>query len=94
MKENREQLGVHGALDTLAQVAISQHDPVRGVRLAGAAAHLRRLNGLRSWPVVERRLDERLTAAQATLSPEDYQDLWDDGYSMTASDALTFALRP
>jgi predicted ATPase/DNA-binding XRE family transcriptional regulator len=91
MCETGEQLGLHGALDTLACLAVSQGNPARAVRLSGAAAHLRALHGLRSWPVVQRRVEERLATTRTVLTPDEYQGLWDDGYAMTPTDALTFA---
>jgi hypothetical protein len=91
MCETGEQLGLHGALDTLACLAVSQGNPARAVRLSGAAAHLRALHGLRSWPVVQRRVEERLATTRTVLTPDEYQALWDDGYAMTPTDALTFA---
>jgi predicted ATPase len=93
MQTTGEQLALHGALDTLAGIALSQHDPARGVPLAGAAARLRQLHNVQSWPVVQRRLQEQLTAAQSKLTPAEYQDLWDDGYTLTPPQALDLALK-
>jgi predicted ATPase/DNA-binding XRE family transcriptional regulator len=93
MRDTGERLAVHGVLDTLAQLAVTDGRPAHGIRLAGAAEHLRQLSGIRSWPVVERRRERWLAAARTALTPEEYQDCWDDGQAMTVSEALTFALR-
>jgi hypothetical protein len=93
MRDTGERLAVHGVLDTLGQLAVTDGRPAHGIRLAGAAEHLRQLSGIRSWPVVERRRERWLAAARTALTPEEYQDCWDDGQAMTVSEALTLALR-
>ena len=92
MRDTGERLGLHGALDTLAELAVAHGDLAYGVRLAGAAEHLRELSGTRSWPVVERQRERFLTTARAGLTPEDYRNHWDDGYSMTVGEVVDLAL--
>jgi tetratricopeptide (TPR) repeat protein len=92
MEAAGEELGIHGALDSLARLAAADHHPGRAVRLAGAAQHLRTLHGTRSWPTTERARVGWLNVARTELGDSAYETTWLAGLSMTREAAVTQAL--
>jgi tetratricopeptide (TPR) repeat protein len=92
MTEAGEELGLHGALDSLAHLAAVDQNPVRAVRLAGAAQHLRTLHGTRSWPTTERIRTDWQAAARIDLGDSAYETAWTEGIVMSRDEAVTHAL--
>jgi tetratricopeptide (TPR) repeat protein len=92
MMEAGEELGLHGALDSLARLAALKHDPERAVRLAGAAHHLRTLHGTRSWPTTERAREGWQAAVRIDLGNPAYESAWAEGLAMTRDAAVTESL--
>ncbi len=87
-----EELGLHGALDSLAHLAALKHNFERAVCLAGAAQHLRDLHGTRSWPTTERNRTGWLADARIDLGDSAYETTWAEGLAMTREECLTQAL--
>jgi hypothetical protein len=86
-----ERLGIHGVLDAFAELAMTEGQVRRAVRLAGAADGLRRRQGTRSWPVLARRRETWLAHARTMLGDATLQSLLDAGGGMSADDAVAFA---
>jgi non-specific serine/threonine protein kinase len=92
MSRTGERLGIHGALDAFAELAIADRQVHRAVRLAGAAAGLRRRQGTQSWPVMARRREQWLARARTLLDDVTLGSLWQAGDAMSAEEAIDFAL--
>ena len=92
MREVGEDLGLHGALDTIAHLAAAQGQIERAVRLAAAAHQLRAASGTQSWPVVERTRAQWLTSARETLGHNTFRAAWAQGEAMTTTQAIAYAL--
>jgi non-specific serine/threonine protein kinase len=92
MREDGEKLGIHGALDSFAHLAVTQGQTERAVRLAGAATRLRATSGTHSWPVVGRFRTQWLAAAHETLDEQSFQAAWEQGQAMTPDQAIACAL--
>ena len=92
MRKVGETLGIPGALDTVAHLAITQGQVERAVRLAGAAEQLRTASGTHPWPVAERTRTRWLTAAHETLDETLFRAAWAQGQSTTQQQAIAYAL--
>jgi predicted ATPase/DNA-binding XRE family transcriptional regulator len=92
MIEVGEQLGLHGALDSVAHLSESAGQAARAVRLAAAAARLRATSGTRSWPVVERSRARWLASARETLGERAFQSAEAEGQALTREQAVAEAL--
>jgi predicted ATPase/DNA-binding XRE family transcriptional regulator len=92
MREVGEKLGIPGALDTFAHLAVTQGQAERAVRLAGAATRLRATSGTHSWPVMQRRRTRWLASARETLDEAAFQAAWTEGQAMTPEQAIAHAL--
>jgi non-specific serine/threonine protein kinase len=87
-----ERLGIHGVLDAFAELAMTDGEAERAVRLAGAADRLRRRQGTKSWPVLARRREQWLTRARSVLGNATLEVVWEAGSAMSADDAVALAL--
>jgi predicted ATPase/class 3 adenylate cyclase/TolA-binding protein len=80
------------ALDAFAGLAAAQGQPERAVRLAGAAAALRRARNQGTWPVWQQWLDQRLDPTRRALTQEAYAAAWAEGQAMSLEQAVADAL--
>lgn len=92
MREVGENLGIPGALDTVAHLAVTQGQFERAVRLAGAAEQLRTASGTHTWPVAERTRTQWLTSARETLNETLFRAAWAQGQATTQQQAIAYAL--
>jgi hypothetical protein len=92
MRALGENLGVPGALDTVAHLAVTRGQMERAVRLAGAAEQLRAARGIHSWPVPERTRARWLASAGEALDETAFRAAWDQGQAMTQQQAIAHAL--
>ena len=92
MREVGENLGIPGALDTVAHLAVTQGQVERAVRLAGAAEQLRTASGTHTWPVAERTRTQWLTSAHETLDETLFRAAWAQGQATTQQQAIADAL--
>ena len=92
MREVGENLGIPGALDTVAHLAVTQSQDERAVRLAGAAEQLRTASGTHTWPVAERTRTQWLTSAHKTLDETLFRAAWAQGQATTQQQAIAYAL--
>ena len=92
MREVGENLGIPGALDTVAHLAVSQGQAERAVRLAGAAEQLRTASGTHPWPVAERTRTHWLASARNTLDETVFRAAWEQGRTTTQQRAIAYAL--
>lgn len=92
MIETGEQLGLHGAFDSVARLAEAEGQAGRAVRLAAAAAQLRATSAMRSWPVVERSRLRWLASAREILGARAFQTAEAAGQALTREQALAEAL--
>ena len=93
MREVGENLGIPGALDTVAHLAVTQGQIERAVRLAGAAEQLRTASGTHPWPVAERTRTHWLTSARETLDETAFRAAWAQGQATTQQQAIAYALK-
>ena len=80
------------ALEGCACLAVRQKQPARALKLAGAAAHLRRLTSAFLAAAEQTRLDEMLTPAWETLSHGEGKAAWAEGSGMTLEEAIQYSL--
>jgi non-specific serine/threonine protein kinase len=92
----RDVLGAQARLVTplegLAHVAAAAGQPVHALRLAGAAARLRREHATPPTPTELRQLQRWLTYARARLSRRDAEAAWSAGEQLSSSEAVAEAL--
>jgi DNA-binding CsgD family transcriptional regulator/tetratricopeptide (TPR) repeat protein len=87
--------GVGWTLSALAAVAAQTNQPVRAMRLAGAAATLAAMHGTLHFAVFFRDLFESpLAEARAALAEDLATAAWSEGARMPLEDAVEYALRP
>ena len=91
--ENGDLDGIAESLEVSAGIAGASEDPVRAARLAGAADALRTAAGLPLAPPDRARVDRWMDAAQAAISPEDFERYWNEGAAMTPQQATSYAMR-
>lgn len=87
-----ERQGIAEALETLAAVAAEQSDPDRAATLAGAAAAIRETIATSQLPdlIITSRF---LRQAKHDADPERWHACWQAGHSLTATNAVAYALR-
>ena len=79
-------------IETLAAITPAGAED-RSIRLAASAAHLRDDIGYRlEYPVIRRRLDQRLIDARASLG-DDFETAWTEGAALTLEEAVAYAQR-
>jgi predicted ATPase len=87
-----ERQGMADGLETLAAVAAARSDPGRAATLAGAAAAIRETIAASQLPdlmIASRFLRE----AERDANPKRWRACWQTGHSLTAVDAVAYALR-
>jgi predicted ATPase len=87
-----ERQGIADALETLAAVAAARSDPGRAATLGGAAAAIRDTIAASQMPdlIITGRY---LRQAERDANPKRWRASWQAGHSLTASDAVAYALR-
>ncbi len=91
-QELGQKRGIARVLDCLAVSAALQSEPERALRLAGAAAAIRRVVGA-PLPVAERtRLETTLELARQSISPSKAAAAWLDGWTMPTDKAIREAV--
>jgi predicted ATPase/DNA-binding winged helix-turn-helix (wHTH) protein len=91
-KELGHRRGIARALEGIACLAAAQGDAGRALRLAAAAAHLRRQVGASLPGEEQNRLDERLRRGWEKLGPVAGNEAWAKGFSMSLDKAVDYAL--
>jgi predicted ATPase/DNA-binding winged helix-turn-helix (wHTH) protein len=91
-KELGHRRGIARALEGIACLAAAQGDAVRALRLAGAAAHLRRQVGASLPGEEQQKLDDRLSSGWGKLGQAAGQAEWAAGLSMSLDKAVDYAL--
>jgi predicted ATPase/DNA-binding CsgD family transcriptional regulator len=81
------------ALDILAEVAASQGQHDRAVRLIVAAEKERRTLGLVAFPTAQKRTEQILSAATAALGEENSERAQRDGARLSLEEAVAYAQR-
>jgi predicted ATPase len=80
-----------GALDGLAQLAC-EHEPLRAIRLLGAATGLRERHAGRPPPFLRRRAEAIRARAEQRTDPRAAEQAWNEGREMTTEEALAYGL--
>jgi non-specific serine/threonine protein kinase len=80
------------SIEAFAMLAFAKDDAPRGVRLAAAAAGLRRRLGAPLEPVFRTLVEERLQQARETLGSVTYDALWQEAERIGVEEALAFAM--
>jgi predicted ATPase len=86
--------GVARVLECLAATAAAQSQPEYALRLAGAAAALRRRMGAPASPLEQSRLEQSLTVARRMVSSGAGQAAWMEGWATPMEQAVEEALNP
>jgi ATP/maltotriose-dependent transcriptional regulator MalT len=80
------------SLEVAAWIDIVQQQPLRAVRLLGAANMLRETIGVRIAPMTQACYDEFLPNAMSQVSPESWEVAWREGQAMSLESAIREAL--
>jgi DNA-binding CsgD family transcriptional regulator len=80
------------AMEGLASLAAIQHDSVRALRLAGAAAAIREASGQPLAPIEGQRLERRLGTIRAALDQRSAAAAWEAGRVQPLREAIEEAL--
>jgi predicted ATPase/transcriptional regulator with XRE-family HTH domain len=87
-----ERQGIADGLETLAAVAAARSDPGRAATLAGAATAIRET--IAASPLPDLIITSRfLHEAEQDANPHQWRGSWQAGHSLTATDAVAYALR-
>jgi len=92
--EHHDRLGVRMALPGLAAVAAPEGDPLRAVRLAGAASALEEHAGIWAFPPIRARHERWQQTAERGLDPTRRAAAWQEGRGMTIEETIAHALEP
>jgi predicted ATPase/DNA-binding CsgD family transcriptional regulator/DNA-binding XRE family transcriptional regulator len=84
--------GVAPTLAHMAGLAMAENQPVRAIRLAGAAAGLREKHRARLLPIDSARLETVIEPARCALGEKGAANAWADGHAMTIDQAVAYAL--
>ncbi|HTZ75334.1 MAG TPA: tetratricopeptide repeat protein [Candidatus Aquilonibacter sp.] len=84
--------GVARAMEGFACLAAAQKHARRALRLAAAAAHLRRLIGASLPPAEQAKLDRSLASAWGSLSAGGGKDAWTEGAGMNLAQAIEYCM--
>jgi DNA-binding CsgD family transcriptional regulator/tetratricopeptide (TPR) repeat protein len=90
--EHHDRLCIRMALPGLAGLATLEGDPVRGLRLAGAADALEENAGIWAFPPIRDRHERWLAAAREALDPQAAEAAWAAGRALHLDDAVAYAL--
>lgn len=85
--------GIARALEGAACLAAAQGQPIRALRLAAAAEHLRRLISSRLPQSEQFRLEEKLSVAWKSLKEDEGKRAWSDGGAMNIDDAIHYSMQ-
>ena len=85
--------GMARALEGSACLAAAQGKSVRALKLAAAAAHLRRLISARLPQAEQSKLDENLVLAWKSLGEHDGKRAWAEGNTMSIDHAIQYSLQ-
>jgi tetratricopeptide (TPR) repeat protein len=84
--------GIARALEGLASLGAARGQATRALKLAAAAAHLRRLMNA-PLPLAEQsRLDQSLSSAWESLSEAEGKEAWAEGSGMNIESAVQYSL--
>jgi len=84
--------GIARLLEDFACAAVTDGNPERGLRLAGAAAALRETLGARLPPDEQPKLERVLAQARAAVAPAAAQRVWIEGATMALERAIDYGL--
>ena len=85
--------GIARALEGSACLAASRGDGSRSLKLAGAAAQVRRLIGAPLFPPEQLKLDQHLSHAWKTVGESGGQKAWSEGAAMSLEEAIRYSLK-
>ena len=84
--------GIARAFEGSACLALAQGQAARALKLAAAAAHLRRLISACLTPAEQSQLDQKLLPAWEALSDLEGKDAWAAGSAMSLEEAIQYSL--
>jgi non-specific serine/threonine protein kinase len=90
--EHHDRLCIRMALPGLAGLATLEGDPVRALRLAGAANALEESAGIWAFPPIRERHERWLAAARHAVDPQAGEAAWAAGRALPLDDAVAYAL--
>jgi non-specific serine/threonine protein kinase len=90
--EHHDRLCIRMALPGLAGLATLEGDPVRALRLAGAAHALEENAGIWAFPPIRDRHERWLAAARETVDPRAAEAAWAAGRALDLEEAVAYAL--
>jgi predicted ATPase/class 3 adenylate cyclase/DNA-binding XRE family transcriptional regulator len=91
-RELRSQLGIAWSLSGFARLAAAQAQPIRALRLAGAAAALRELIGMPLTPAELAEFERRIAPARRALGEAAAESAWAEGRALAVEQAISEAL--
>jgi predicted ATPase/class 3 adenylate cyclase len=92
LSRGADPMSIASALDSMADNEIVRGYPERGIRLAGAAARLKDDAGGAAPPALIAVADPR-ELARKSLSEEEIERLWAEGYAMSTEEARIYAMK-
>jgi non-specific serine/threonine protein kinase len=92
--EHHDRLCVRMALPGLAGLATLEGDPVRALRLAGAASALEENAGIWAFPPIRDRHERWLAAAREAVDADTWTAALAAGRALPLDDAVAYALEP
>src|SRR5688500_11079020 len=92
--EHQDRLCVRMALPGLAGLATLEGDPVRALRLAGAASALEENAGIWAFPPIRDRHERWLAAAREAVDADTWTAALAAGRALPLDDAVAYALEP
>jgi non-specific serine/threonine protein kinase len=90
--EHHDRLCIRMALPGLAGLATLEGDPVRALRLAGAANALEENAGIWAFPPIRDRHERWLAAAREAVDPQVGEAAWAAGRALHLDDTVAYAL--
>jgi hypothetical protein len=85
--------GIARTLEASACLALAQGCAERALRLAGAAAYLRRQIGARLTRAEQIKLDNSLLPAWNSLADQEAKQAWEEGAALTLEQAIQYSLQ-
>ena len=90
--EHHDRLCIRMALPGLAGLATLEGDPVRALRLAGAANALEENAGIWAFPPIRARHERWLEAAREAVDPQAREAAWAAGRALNLEETVAYAL--
>ena len=90
---HHDRLCIRMALPGLAGLATLEGDPLRGLRLAGAASALEEDAGIWAFPPIRDRHDRWLAAARDAVDPQAGEAAWEAGRTLRLDEVVADALQ-